>query len=194
MINAEFVKSVYSLKNLPDKQLPEVVLCGRSNVGKSTFINSLFNNKNLAKVSTTPGKTRSINYYLIENKFHIVDLPGFGFAKGAKQEISKWQNLVESYFLADTNKQLAFHFIDARQDPTKLDHLLHNLLEEIAVPYIVLLNKIDKLNHSHQLNAVKKVIQYYPNLIEGDNLLIYSATKKTGKDKVDWILKKLFIN
>jgi GTP-binding protein len=193
MKNAEFVKSVHSLKDLPKNKLPEVVLCGRSNVGKSSFINSLFNNKNLAKISSTPGKTRTINYYLVENKFYLVDLPGFGFAKGSKKEIEKWQKLVEGYFLSETNKALALHFIDSRHDPTKLDLLLNDLLEDISLPYIVLLNKSDKLKRGQQNNAKRKVIEAFQNLSEGDNLLLYSSANNTGKEEIKRILRKLFL-
>ncbi|MDP3580757.1 MAG: ribosome biogenesis GTP-binding protein YihA/YsxC, partial [Ignavibacteria bacterium] len=97
MKKIEFVKAVYKLTELPKEILPEVVLCGRSNVGKSSFVNSLLNSK-VAKTSSTPGKTRSINYYKIENKFYFVDLPGFGYAKVSKGEREAWQKLLHSFF------------------------------------------------------------------------------------------------
>ena len=104
----KFVKSVYNLKDLPKEKLPEVILCGRSNVGKSSFINSLFSRKDLAKISSTPGKTRSINYYLIDDKFYIVDLPGYGFAKTSKKEREYWGKLIGDFISESKNIVLAF--------------------------------------------------------------------------------------
>src|SRR3989339_1840308 len=94
----QFIKSAFNLSEIPKCRLPEVVLCGRSNVGKSSFINSLFNKKGLAKTSSSPGKTKSLNFYLVEKKFYMVDLPGFGYAKVSKTEREKWQKLIEDYF------------------------------------------------------------------------------------------------
>ena len=96
--NQKFITSAFQTTEIPKERLPEVVLCGRSNVGKSSFINSLFNRKNLAKTSSTPGKTRSINYYDIDSKFYIVDLPGYGYAKISQAERKKWGKLVNDFF------------------------------------------------------------------------------------------------
>ena len=103
MKKIEFVKSVSELTQLPKIELPEIVLAGRSNVGKSTFINSLFKRKGIAKTSSTPGKTRTINYYLVDNKFYFVDLPGFGYAKVAKKERDYWERLLIKYFSENGN-------------------------------------------------------------------------------------------
>src|SRR5674476_859668 len=108
----EFVKSVFNISQIPEFVKPEIILCGRSNVGKSSFINSLFNRKDLAKISSTPGKTRSINYYLINEKFYIVDLPGFGYAKISKKEREFWGNLIKDYLNTSENIVMAFHLID----------------------------------------------------------------------------------
>jgi len=97
--NIQFYRSVFELETLPKSELPQLILCGRSNVGKSSFINSISNRKSLAKTSTTPGKTRSINFYLAEDKFFIVDLPGFGYAKTSQKEREKWGKLVSKYIL-----------------------------------------------------------------------------------------------
>lgn len=122
----QFIKSAFSLKDLIKSNLPEVILCGRSNVGKSSFINSLFNRKDLAKISSTPGKTRSINYYLIDNKFYMVDLPGYGYAKTSKKEREYWSNLIGDYIKISKNIILAVHFIDSRINPTELDIKLNS--------------------------------------------------------------------
>ena len=154
----DFVKSVYNVNELPKLRLPEVILCGRSNVGKSSFLNSLFNRKNLAKISSTPGKTRSINYYEIDEKFYIVDLPGYGFAKISKTEREKWGKLVGDFLSTSGNISLAFHIIDSRHKPTILDEELNLLLLSYNIPYIVILSKVDKLNQS-QIAVSKKVVK-----------------------------------
>lgn len=193
MKNVQFIKSVYNLKDLPKDKLPELVLCGRSNVGKSSFLNSLFNKKNLAKTSSSPGKTRSLNYYMVENKFFIVDLPGFGYAKVSKVEREAWQRLIENYLSSDRPIELVFHFIDSRHEPTLLDIYLNHYLREIGLPYIVILNKIDKLKQSEIAAAKRNLLKYFPELIIDENVFLYSAIKGLGKNKARSRLVKLFI-
>lgn len=188
----EFISSVFDLKQLPETGLPEVILCGRSNVGKSSFINSLFNRKNLAKISSTPGKTRSINYYLIDEKFYIVDLPGFGYAKISMQEREYWAKLIAGYMKKSSNIALAFHLVDSRHKPTELDVNLNSLLKHSDIPYIIVLSKIDKLKQSEYGLAQKRVKLSFPELISGDNLINYSAVKKTGRKEVLQRLSVLF--
>ena len=183
-----FVKSVFNLNDIPKLRLPEVILCGRSNVGKSSFINSLFNRKNLAKISSTPGKTRSINYYKIDEKFYIVDLPGYGYAKVSKSEREKWGKLVEDFLNNPGYISLAFHIIDSRHKPTILDEQLNNLLKSRNIPYVVVLSKIDKLNQSQIAASKKTVKEIFPGLENGKDLFGYSSIKKTGQKN---ILKKL---
>ena len=192
MKKIEFVKPVYNLKDLPQKNLPTVVLCGRSNVGKSSFINSLFNSK-LAKTSSLPGKTRSINYYLVENKFFIVDLPGFGYAKVSKTERDAWQQLLKKYFSLNQNIKLAIRLIDSRHEPMTLDIELHDFLNEKNIPAFILLNKSDKLKQSELAQSKKRAVEYFPELIYGDNFLFYSAVKGTGKKEVTKLLSSLFL-
>ncbi len=182
--NQIFIKPVYNLKDIPEPRLPEIILCGRSNVGKSSFINSLFNRKELAKISSTPGKTRSINYYLIDDKFYIVDLPGYGYAKASKEERIRWGKLVSEFISKSGYIILACHFIDSRHKPTELDHQLNSLLKHNNLRYLVILTKADKLKQS-ELNPSKKMaMDAFPELKLGENLLIYSSVKKTGKNEV----------
>jgi len=112
MSKIEFVKSVSVLNQLPELELPEIALAGRSNVGKSSFINTIFNRKGLAKISSTPGKTRTLNYYNVENKFYLVDLPGFGYAKVSKTERDSWEKLLIKYFQNNPKISRIIHFID----------------------------------------------------------------------------------
>ena len=136
MEKIKFLRSVNNLYHLPDLKLPELVLCGRSNVGKSSFINSFFNRKGIAKTSSTPGKTRSLNYYIVDEYLYIIDLPGYGYSKISKTERNRWQKLIENYFSISDNIKLACHFIDSRYNPTSLDVLLNNYLKKIELNYI----------------------------------------------------------
>lgn len=188
----EFIASAFAIKDLPKEELPQVILCGRSNVGKSSFINSLFNRKNLAKTSSTPGKTRSINFYKIDDKFFIVDLPGYGYAKTSLKERAYWGNMMNDYLSISKNISLAFHFIDSRHAPTELDIKLNELLRNHQIPYVVLLNKIDKLKQSELSKARKNIIEVFPELSWDDNLFTYSSVKKIGKQKILQRLNALF--
>lgn len=188
-----FVKSVYDLKELPNNGLPEIILCGRSNVGKSSFINSLFNRKDLAKVSSTPGKTRSINYYLIDDSFYIVDLPGYGFARTSKKERAFWGHIISDYIQKSEQIKLAFHFIDSRHHPTELDIEFNSFLNTTNIPYFFILSKTDKLKQSEYAHAGKILKEYFPEVSFGDNLLYYSAIKKNGRKEVLKLISSLFI-
>ncbi len=188
----EFTRSVFDLKDIPQNSLPEVILCGRSNVGKSSFINSLFNRKDLAKTSSTPGKTRSINYYLIDDKFYMVDLPGYGYAKTSKKEREYWGKLIGNFIEQSPNITLAFHLIDSRHKPTDLDVNLNALLRQTNIPYVVVLSKTDKLKQSELALSGRKAAGIFPELIQGENLLKYSAVKKTGRKEVLQRLSALF--
>ncbi|MCZ6701954.1 MAG: ribosome biogenesis GTP-binding protein YihA/YsxC [Ignavibacteria bacterium] len=187
-----FERSVYRLIDLPKKSLPEVILCGRSNVGKSAFINSIFNRKDLARISSTPGKTRSINYYNIDEKFYLVDLPGFGYAKVSKVEREKWGRLVSEFVLNTNNIELAIHFIDSRHKPTELDIKLNELLRFAKIPYLVLLSKSDKLKQSDFKVTIKNITPIFPELILDENLFFYSTIKGRGKKEIINKLSKLF--
>ena len=188
----KFIKSVYNLNDLPKDNLPEVILCGRSNVGKSSFLNSLYNRKDLAKTSSTPGKTRSINYYLIDTKFYMVDLPGYGYAKTSIKEREFWSKLIGEFISNSKHIFLAFHFIDSRHNPTELDIKLNEYLRQAEVPYIIVLNKIDKLKQSELSKVKKEIINFFPELIFGENLFVYSSIKKSGKQEVQSRIHKLF--
>jgi GTP-binding protein len=190
--NQKFIKSAFTTSDLPEEKLPEVVLCGRSNVGKSSFINSLFNRKNLAKTSSTPGKTRSINYYSIDSKFYVVDLPGYGYAKISQSERKKWGELINDYFSASKQIQLTIHLIDSRHKPTELDIKLNDMLRSLDIPYIVILSKSDKLKQSEFSLAKKRAIEFFPELILNENLFYFSSVKGTGNKEIKKLLTALF--
>ncbi|PIQ10144.1 MAG: GTP-binding protein [Ignavibacteriales bacterium CG18_big_fil_WC_8_21_14_2_50_31_20] len=184
MKNIEFIKSVSVLNQLPVTEFKEIVLAGRSNVGKSTFINSLFKRKGLAKTSSTPGKTRTINYYLVDSKYYIVDLPGFGYAKVSKKERDYWERLLITYFSQNKNISRVIHFIDSRHKPTQLDILLNDYLRELNLPYIVILNKIDKLKQAELVQSRKDVIKQFPELSLGDNLYLNSSVIEISNKEI----------
>jgi len=190
--NQKFIKSVFSLKELPSEKYPQVILCGRSNVGKSSFINTLFNRKELAKISSTPGKTRSINFYLIDDKFYIVDLPGYGYAKVSKKEREYWGKLVTEYISKKNNIVFAFHILDCRLAPSELDISLNDMMKSYNIPYAAIFNKVDKLNQSQISQNTKRIMQVFPDLVLNQNLFYFSALKKRGRKKVLTVLSELF--
>ncbi|MEI7811406.1 MAG: ribosome biogenesis GTP-binding protein YihA/YsxC [Ignavibacteria bacterium] len=190
--NIEFAGAYFNVKNLPEDKLPEVLLCGRSNVGKSSFINSLFNRKNLAKTSSTPGKTRSLNYYLIDKSFYLVDLPGIGYAKVSKQERDYWNRMLSDYFSMRKSIKLAFHLIDCRYKPTELDMKLHRYLLENNLEQSIILNKVDKLTQSGLADAKKDLLKIFPEFEFGQTLFAYSAFSSVGHKEIKEKLSLLF--
>ncbi len=190
MPDIKFYKSFRNVKDLPKGKLPEVVLCGRANVGKSSFINSFFNRKNLAKTSSTPGKTKSINYFSVDEKFYLVDLPGYGFSKVSKKEQELWSVLIEEYFRKSKNIKLVFHLIDSRHDPTKLDMLLNEYINKLNLNYVVIFTKVDKLKQSEMAKLKGKMKNKFPGLIFGENAFLYSSVSKGGKKEIKDFLSK----
>jgi GTP-binding protein len=188
----EFTKSVFNKAGFPKPNIPEIALSGRSNVGKSTFINSLFSRKNIAKTSSAPGKTRSVNFYLVNKLFYLVDLPGYGFAKVSKEERNSWNKLINDYFSGGRKIKLVIHFIDSRHKPTATDIELNNYLKELSFPYIVILNKIDKLKQSELSVLNREVCNIFHEVVPGENLFYYSAVKGTGRIAVQKKIKSLF--
>lgn len=189
-----FITSVFDLKYLPAKKLPEIVLCGRSNVGKSSLINSLFNRKDLAKTSSTPGKTRSINYYEIDDSFYVVDLPGFGYAKISKKEREYWAKLISEFFSKSNNIELAIHLIDSRHKPTELDVKLNEMLNNQSLPYIFLLSKADKLKQTEIKTAEMNVKSVFSEAEKDVNMLFYSSVKGRGKKQLRQLLASIIFN
>lgn len=185
--NIEFNKSVFDSKLLPTNKLPEVVLCGRSNVGKSSFINSLMNVNKIAKVSSTPGKTKSINYYLIDNKFYLVDLPGFGFASVSQAEKEKWKALISSFFGIESDLRIVVHLVDIRHPETKADEEFSRFILAKEILPIVLLTKHDKAKQSEVSFAKKSVASLYKSKVK---IITYSSMTGFGKKEVLNALKE----
>ena len=150
MIQAEFVKSAVSERDFPVEGIPEVVFTGRSNVGKSSLINKLVGNRKLARTSSTPGKTQSINYFRLNGTFFFVDLPGFGYAKAAKFAVRKWKVLIDRYFHKQTTIALVIQLVDSRMQPTEMDIQLSEWLDDLNLPRIVVATKSDKLSKNQK--------------------------------------------
>jgi len=189
---SEFIKSVYDLKELPSRKLPEVILCGRSNVGKSSFINSIMGKQKLAKISSTPGKTRSINYYIIDDKFYMVDLPGYGYAKTSQTERLFWGKLLGNFISTSENIVLAVHIIDCRHKPTDLDIQLNALLQQSGIPFLVILNKSDKLKQAEYKVSRDNTKSIIGGIYSPDDIIFYSSVKGKGKKEVQKKFWELF--
>ena len=165
---AEFLQGVVDLRQLPKNELREIVFIGRSNVGKSSLLNKMCGKKNLARSSSVPGKTREINYYIINNGFYFVDLPGYGYAKVPEQMRAGWKRLIEDFLKRSESVALAMQLIDSRQEPTPLDLMMMDWLEYYEVPYLLVLTKSDKLPFSKlgkQIEAYKE--RFNTQLTEG---------------------------
>lgn len=163
---AEYFASYGKFSQLPPAERIEIAFAGHSNVGKSTLINKLFNRKNLARVSSVPGKTATINYYSLENLF-FVDLPGYGYAKVAKSEKERWSGLIEGYLSSDRDIRLVFMLVDMRHAPTKDDVQMINYLIDTEMPFVLVLTKSDKLNKTERakrLEAFKTEIPCFEDI------------------------------
>lgn len=156
-LQAKFIISAEKLSQCPDFSLPEYPLLGRSNVGKSSFINGLANQKKLAKTSNTPGKTRLINFFNFSDKFTIADLPGYGYAKVSKEAQNRWQKYLEEYLLKRTQIKSLIQLIDARHDIQKNDFQMREWVKAYNLPVITVLTKMDYVTKSKTLNVIKKV-------------------------------------
>lgn len=163
--------------------LPEVLFCGRSNVGKSSMINCLLGRRSLARTSEKPGKTATINYYEIDKKLFLVDLPGYGYARVSQAEKDKWARFMQAYFNYDSDKRLAISLVDLRHGPSEADLEMAAFLEEIGVPYWVVATKADKLSKTavaQNLNALEEVYaEYHPQKI-----LAFSSKTKLGREEL----------
>lgn len=174
--NVRFESSYGRLDQLPPSDLVELVFAGRSNVGKSSLINKVFNRKNLARVSAVPGKTQTINFFRLEN-LRFVDLPGYGYAKVAKGNKAQWGGLIGGYFAAGRRIELVFQLIDMRHPPTADDLQMVNFLIENEFPFVVVLTKQDKLSKSQQAQRLEALRQELPY---GDQLTLIPFSAQTG--------------
>lgn len=189
--NAELVMTAGLRSQLIRGVVPQIALSGRSNVGKSSLINSLLGRKKLARVSAEPGKTITVNYYFVDKKLMLVDLPGYGYAKRSKTDISKWSKLTQSYFEDNENLKLVLQLIDSRAGITEDDRMMLAWLEHYSVPYMIVITKCDKLNKTALTENVNKIVSDSA-VLAGTECVLYSSLKGTGREAlIDCILGKV---
>ena len=184
--------SAVSPKQYPKDNLPEIVLVGKSNVGKSSFINTLVNRKKLARTSSEPGKTRQINFYNMDNKFYLVDLPGYGYSKMSKQEQEKVGNFIEEYLQKSKNIALIVFLLDIRHEPTANDKLMYDYIFKTNLPCLIVANKADKIAVTKVDSAVNR-LQEILNPLKDIIFLPFSSERKIYTDDV-WNILKQYIN
>lgn len=188
---AEIVISAVSKNQYPDERLPEIALAGRSNVGKSSFINKMINRKSLARTSSKPGKTQTLNFYKINDIFYFVDVPGYGYAKVSKKEREKWGTMMEEYFALRANLTLTVLIVDIRHKPTEDDRMMYDFLKYYELPVLVVATKLDKIKKSRRTTYLKRVLTTL-ELEPEDTIIPFSAETAEGKEDV-WNYFKGFL-
>lgn len=178
MMNAEFIISGTKIDHLPNDTKNEYLFLGRSNVGKSSLINMLVNMKNLARTSSTPGKTITLNYYLVNNSFYIVDAPGYGYARRSKSQIEEFGKMIEEYLNYRETLKKVFLLIDYKVGPTEDDLIMYEYLKHFNIEIVLTMTKIDKLNQKEKSSSKKRMEQHFKN----EKIVLTSTTKKVGKD------------
>lgn len=167
----------------PTDELPEFLMVGRSNVGKSSFVNTLTNRKALAYISSKPGKTQTLNFYVINDAFYLVDVPGYGYASTSKEKQKKFGLMVEEYISTRAELKRVFLLIDFRHKPTENDLLMYNYLKYHNLAVTVLATKVDKVGPS-QRERQFKVLKEQLDLVSGDDIILFSSNTKEGKEEV----------
>lgn len=182
IISAKYLTSIVNEKNILKDDTVEFAFVGRSNVGKSSLINSLCGQKNLAKTSSTPGLTKMINYFVVNDKFRIVDLPGYGYAKTGHKHIANWAGLMEKYLTLSQSLKTVFVLVDCRHEPSELDKMMIEFLNVYQIPYMVVATKVDKIAKSkipQACNMIAKTLGVRKELVQG-----YSSESGFGREKI----------
>ena len=178
--SAEFVKSAFKEIDWPKDTKPEIAFLGRSNVGKSSLINSLLMVRGLARTSSTPGRTQSLNFFSINERFWFVDLPGFGYARVPKDIKSTWGEMATTYLAKRNQLVLSIQIVDSRHEPTKQDLQLHEWLEHSNKPKLIVATKSDKLSN----NELRRNLEHIARVLDDDSVVAYSAKTGRGRDEV----------
>ncbi len=180
--SAKYLTSVVEAKNILKDEMVEIAFVGRSNVGKSSLINRLVGAKNLAKTSSTPGLTKMINYFVINERFKIVDLPGYGYAKTGQKHIANWAGLMEKYLLGSPNLKIVFVLVDCRHEPSELDRMMLDFLNSYQIPYVIIATKVDKLAKSkipQACAAIARALGVRKELVQA-----FSSENGFGREKL----------
>lgn len=180
--DARFVKSVYKIDQLPEPEYPEIAFAGRSNVGKSSLINKLINRKNLVKISSRPGKTQSLNFFLVERKIYLVDLPGYGYAKVPQKMLAEWQELITAYLLSRGTLKCVVVIIDLRHALKAQDRELIQWLQNEGIPFLPVYTKRDKLKRNQQQKQAASLDAALN--ITAKSRILFSAKTGEGKDSL----------
>lgn len=186
--NAIFEKSFGTAAQLEASDLPEICFCGRSNVGKSSLINRVLGRKSIARVSSKPGKTVTVNFYRVGD-FRLVDLPGYGYAKVPFSEKSRWAELMESYFQSGRNIKMAFQLIDMRHPATEFDISMLDFMSQMGIPYTVILTKSDKLNKTETENRLSLIREELGAFVENTEIIPFSAQNNNGVEKLRSVIE-----
>lgn len=181
--SVELKISAVRTSQYPDDEKPEFLLVGRSNVGKSSFINTLIHRKNFARTSSRPGKTQTLNFYYVNDSFYLVDVPGYGYALTSKKIQAKFGKMIEEYLANRSNLKHIFMLIDFRHKPTKDDLLMYNYLKYFNLPVTIVATKIDKIPKG-QWDKYKNIILKEMDLVHGDELILFSSLLKEGKEQI----------
>ena len=191
--NVQFEKSFGTAEQLEDSDLPEICFCGRSNVGKSSLINRVLGRKSIARVSSKPGKTITVNFYRVDN-IRLVDLPGYGYAKVPFSEKSRWAELMEAYFQSGRNIKMAFQLIDMRHPATEFDISMLDFMSQKGIPYTVVLTKSDKLNKTETANRLALIKEELGEFAEGVRIIPFSAQKGEGVENLRRVIEDCLVN
>ncbi|MBE5801895.1 MAG: YihA family ribosome biogenesis GTP-binding protein [Clostridiales bacterium] len=179
---ASFVTSLAQYHENPPIQLAQLAVVGKSNVGKSSLINSLCNRKKLCKTSATPGKTRLINVFLINEEFHLIDLPGYGFAKVDKAEKKRWGDMMDGYFQESTLLMHVLHLVDIRHEPTQDDIAMNRYFRQMGIPFTVVATKADKISRGAQMKHIAPICRAL--MVQPWEIIAYSSENAFGRDKL----------
>lgn len=191
--NAQFEKAFGTFAQLEGSDMPEICFCGRSNVGKSSLINKLLNRKSIARVSSKPGKTVTINFYRVD-KIRLVDLPGYGYAKVDFSERQRWSELMEGYFKSGRDIKMAFQLIDMRHPATDFDKTMLDFLSQMEIPYTVVLTKADKLNKTETENRLKLIKEELGDFATNVQIVPFSTQNGLGTEDLRNIIDKAVSN
>src|SRR5699024_405497 len=186
---AEIMTSAVNEKQYPKGTLPEIALAGRSNVGKSSFINRMIQRRHLVRTSSKPGKTQTLNFYKLNDAFVFVDVPGYGYAKTPKKEREKWGMMMETYFETRENLKVVVLITDMRHQPTQDDIQMYHYLKHYELPIVVIATKLDKIKKSQHASFLKRTEKTL-NLESDDDLIPFSAETGEGKDRAWGALKQ----
>ena len=190
-INLETVCGITSV--LPDNDKPEIAFAGKSNVGKSSLINALMNRKSYARISATPGKTQTINFYNINEEMYLVDLPGYGYAKVSEKEKVQWGKLIERYLNGSTQLKAIFLLIDIRHEPSANDKMMYSWIVEQGFQPIIIATKLDKLKRS-QIQKHVKMVREGLDLVPGTKVIPFASTTKQGRDEIWELIESEYLD